>query len=115
MENEQKYIYVKPVEGRVVPRYGTGSFIGHSYSAGVGYVIHDGEITALPEIHYKRYGKEYNRAIRDGSLVQVSQDEYDASLYAQEAKSEAEAKAAKKAKSKSKPAKGAAKKKESDE
>jgi hypothetical protein len=70
--------YFKSVEGRVVPRYGTTTFIGVQRDQKVGWVWDTSAITRVPEYETTRYGKEYRRALSDGSMVECSKADFDA-------------------------------------
>jgi hypothetical protein len=65
-------LFVSCVEGAVVQRYGTGTFIGAERRALEPTVIdyHPAIIVAIPHDEFRKYRREYLRAVRDGSLVE---------------------------------------------
>ena len=55
------------VEGHVVPRWGTDTFIGVTRAPG-GWKWNTGKMVKIPADECRRYLREYNRALKDGSL-----------------------------------------------
>lgn len=87
-------IYVRSVEGHLVERFatcGTSSpvYIGATRGA-TGPVWRTDAIVAIPRAEFNRYRREYTRALSDGSIKLVSDEERRAS----EPKIKAAAKAA---------------------
>jgi hypothetical protein len=70
--------YFKSVEGMVVPRYGTATFIGVKRDKTVGWVWDTARVVRIPESETVRYMKEYRRALADGAMVECLRADYDA-------------------------------------
>lgn len=72
-------LYVTPVAGRTVPRFGAprGSYIG-ARRAGNQLEWDEERIVAIPADEYRRYRAEYDGAITDGSLKRRKAQEYEA-------------------------------------
>lgn len=70
--------YFRSIEGMVVPRYGTATFIGVQRDQKQGWIWDTNAIIRVPEYETTRYGKEYRRALADGALVECSKAEFDA-------------------------------------
>jgi hypothetical protein len=81
---ETQFRYFRCVEGHVVPRFGTTSFIGvhRSYP---GWEWNPEDVTAIPVEDCKRHLRSYNRALKDGSLIEVKKAEFDKVRAAEEA------------------------------
>jgi len=63
-------LFVSCVEGSVVMRYGTGTFIGaERVATPPGLAFHPEIVVAIPHEEYRKYRREYNRALSDGSLA----------------------------------------------
>jgi hypothetical protein len=64
-------LFVSCVEGSLVMRYGTRTFIGAERRALEPTVIdyHPDIIVAIPHDEFRKYRREYLRALRDGSLA----------------------------------------------
>lgn len=75
MSNAITFRYFKSVEGRVVPRFGQRSYIGCRRGP-QGFAWSD-QAVSIPAIEVVKYLREYNRALADGSLVEVSKAQYD--------------------------------------
>jgi hypothetical protein len=73
-------LYVSSVEGRHVQRYGSETMIGAVIDRSVeGLVRWDTEkVVAIPEAEYQAYRAEYERLIREGSLVRRTAADFDA-------------------------------------
>ena len=70
--------YFKSVEGMIVPRYGTSTFIGAKRDKTVGWIWDTTRVVRIPESETVRYMKEYRRALADGAMVECSRTDYDA-------------------------------------
>lgn len=86
--------YFSPVEGRVVSRYGSTGYVGARYEQGIGFVIDPGVVVKISDAMYRGHLKAWRRALRDGSLVEKTSEDYQAYLKKLEARSAEEAKAA---------------------
>lgn len=71
-----KFKYFSCKSGHAVPRFGTDVFIGAIKQSG-GFIWDEDKIAAIPESEVLRYKREYDRAIRDGSLISRTQVDYD--------------------------------------
>lgn len=71
-------LYVSCVEGAVVTRYGTRTFIGAERRALEPTVVdfHPDIVVAIPHDEFRKYRREYLRAMREGSLVERTADEW---------------------------------------
>lgn len=71
-------LFVSCVEGALVTRYGTGTFIGAERRANAPTVVdyHPDQIIAIPHDEFRKYRREYLRALRDGSLVERTAAEW---------------------------------------
>jgi hypothetical protein len=71
-------LFVSCVEGSLVTRYGTRTFIGAERATDdrrrVDY--HPDQVVAIPVDEYRKFRREYLRALRDGSLVERTADEW---------------------------------------
>ena len=96
------FVYLKPVEGNVVPRFGKpGSNIGHVFKKGDDgkrscFVISN-DVVRIPRAEFKLYQRAYQRAIDDEAIILSSKDEYDKYAESKSKASDAEAKKAAKA------------------
>lgn len=77
-----EFIYFKSVPGRLVTRFGTRTLIGAEI---IGSKVErekrlpmtqtdikwSDEPVAIPMSEYSRYRREYNRCVREGSLIEV--------------------------------------------
>ena|GEM_PF-2634085 len=70
--------YFRSVEGMIVPRYGTTTFIGAKRDKTVGWVWDTARVVRIPESETVRYMKEYRRALADGAMVECLRADYDA-------------------------------------
>lgn len=89
-----EFVYVKPVDGHLVPRYSTVSMDSPTYigATRVGKVV-TWDLESVVRIsleEWTRYGREYRRAVASGGLMMADEAAY---LVHQEAR-EAESKAA---------------------
>jgi len=106
---DMKYKYFSPVEGHLVPRYGAPnqhigarfvpsgeatarSLLGPSGQGSFVIVWNTKHVERIPAEECTMYGREYNRALADGSLKERKVKDYDNYIKATEA---AERKAAK--------------------
>lgn len=78
----EEFIYVKPVPGRLVPRYPT---LSSSTTTFIGARRHGKKlewtpdaVVRIPRAEWVRYLKEYNRALADGSLKKVTSADFNA-------------------------------------
>lgn len=64
-------LFVSSVEGRLVTRYGTRTFIGAERRASDPRQLewHTDQVIAIPHDEFRKYRREYLRALREGSLV----------------------------------------------
>lgn len=71
-------LFVSCVEGAVVTRFGTRTYIGCERRALEPTVVdyHPEQIVAIPHDEFRKYRREYLRALRDGSLVTRTEDEW---------------------------------------
>lgn len=71
-------LYVSCIEGALVTRYGTATFIGAERRATAPTVVdyHPEQIVAIPHDEFRKYRREYLRALRDGSLVERTAAEW---------------------------------------
>lgn len=78
MSHPQFALFVSSVEGSLVARYGTGTFIGAERRADDPRVVdfHTDLIVAIPHDEFRRFRREYLRALREGSLVARNVDEW---------------------------------------
>lgn len=68
-------LYVFPVEGKPVQRYGTNVLIGATRSAkgrGNTIVWTPDVVVHIPPEEFAKYGREYRRALESGSLKRAS-------------------------------------------
>lgn len=102
----EEYKYVKSKEGRVVPRYGTGTLIGckrkrPDKNTKSGH-IWSTDIVRIPMAEWIRYIKEYTRAVKDKSLILVKKEEWEKEEQVRQDKQKKEAEASAKAEKKKK-------------
>ena len=92
MSNNKKIIfsYFSSVKNHVVPRYGSPRYIGVRRT-NEGWDWDTERIVPIPENESVRYGREYNRALREGALLKKTEQDYKKYL-AKKAKEEAPAK-----------------------
>ncbi len=71
-------LFVSCVEGSLVTRYGTGTFIGAERRALEPTVVdyHPDIVVAIPHDEFRKYRREYLRAVREGSLVERTEQEW---------------------------------------
>lgn len=74
---EIEFRYFKSVEGHIVPRYGTQTYIGARIDKAEGWVWTE-DVKRIPTTEVTRYLREYNRALKDGAIVEVKRSDYDA-------------------------------------
>ncbi len=75
-----EFVYVKPVEGHLVPRYST---LRSSATTFIG-AVRDGKtlkwtvdaVVRIPRAEWTRYLKEYQRALAEGSLKKASEADF---------------------------------------
>ena len=82
MVETTEFQYFGPVEGAVVPRYGSRSFIGVRRDAEMGWVWDLDVIVPVPKSQVDQYQREYRRALADGHLKEYTKAEYEASQIA---------------------------------
>lgn len=70
------YRYFSSVEGHVVGRFGSTSFIGVRRGPD-GWVWVTDDVYRIPIIEINRYVREYKRALADGSLKEVTKADFD--------------------------------------
>jgi hypothetical protein len=76
-KTEPEFRYFRSVEGYVVPRYGTQSFIGVQRDRAVGWRWDTADVFAIPIADCKRYAREYRRALTTGALVEVTKADFE--------------------------------------
>lgn len=71
-------LFVSCVEGSLVTRYGTGTFIGAERRADDPRQVdfHPDQVIAIPDDEFRKYRREYLRALREGSLRQRTEAEW---------------------------------------
>lgn len=71
-------LFVSCVEGAPVTRHGTRTFIGCERRALEPTIIdyHPEQIVAISHEEFRKYRREYLRALKDGSLVSHTADEW---------------------------------------
>ncbi|MCP4674347.1 MAG: hypothetical protein GY854_02280 [Deltaproteobacteria bacterium] len=74
-----KFRYFSSVQGQVVQRYGTDTFIGVKRTAN-GWDWNDESVVPIPETECSRYEREYQNAVRNGALKIRTQKDYEAYL-----------------------------------
>ena len=82
MANEQAqfaFHYFRAVQGKAVPRYGSGSFIGATRGK-KGFTINPKVVVAIPRKEFLPYQKAYRSALRHKSLAKATDAEYSAYL-----------------------------------
>jgi hypothetical protein len=89
-----KFHYFSPVEGRVVSRYGSTGYVGARYEQGIGFVVDTNVVVKISDAMYRGHLKAWRRALRDGSLVEKTAEDYQAYLKKLEARSAEEARVA---------------------
>lgn len=70
-------LFVSSVEEHLVTRYGTRTFIGAERDKN-GIKWNTKAIVAIPHDEYRRYRREYDRALRDKSLTPRTEAEWNA-------------------------------------
>lgn len=77
-QHPQFALFVSSVEGSLVTRYGTATFIGAERSATDPRAVewHPDQVVAIPHDEYRKFRREYLRALREGSLVERTADEW---------------------------------------
>lgn len=80
MSHPQFALFVSCVEGSLVTRYGTRTFIGAERRADDPRVVdyHPEHVVAIPHDEFRKYRREYLRALREGSLVERTAAQWDA-------------------------------------
>ena len=71
-------LFVSCVEGCLVTRYGTRTFIGAERRTDDPTVVdyHPEQVVAIPHDEHRKFRREYLRALREGSLVERTADEW---------------------------------------
>ncbi len=62
-KKKPKFKYFSCVKGKVVPRFGTASYIGARRTHD-GFEFDEEKVVAIPEDEVTRYGREYRNALR---------------------------------------------------
>jgi hypothetical protein len=85
-------IYVTPVKGRTVPRFGApaGTYIG-ARRVGKQLEWDEERVVPIPENEYRRFRAEYSGAIADGALKKRTAADFEASQQALPARRKAAA------------------------
>ena len=68
--------FFSAVEGALVVRYGTGELIGAAYLPGGGVAFDLDRIVGISEAEAAAYLREYDRAVRAGSLRERTEEEF---------------------------------------
>jgi hypothetical protein len=87
---DMKYRYFSCKKGHVVSRFGTKAFIGCRVVQNQ-HIWNEDEVVAIPVTDTIRYLKEYNRVLKDGAIIERTQEDYDSWIKVQESKSRGEA------------------------
>lgn len=91
-----EFVYVKPVSGHLVPRYSTLRSSSTTYIGarrdGKAIEWDTDAVVAIPLAEWNRYGREYRRALSEGSLMPADKAAYETWLKKREEESEASAK-----------------------
>jgi len=76
----EDFVYVKAVNGRLVPRYASLRASSTTYVGatrhGKEIVWTDGAVVRIPRAEWTRYAKEYQRAVKAGDLLTSTAAEY---------------------------------------
>lgn len=72
-----EFRYFSPAKGRVVPRYGAGSFIGASRGP-KGFTVNTEAVVAIPVTETNRFHKEYRKAVELKDLVERTKKDWEA-------------------------------------
>jgi hypothetical protein len=70
--------YFRSVEGKVVPRYGTATYIGAQRDQKMGWVWDTSAVVRIPEYEVERFAREYRRALAEGAIIECARADYDA-------------------------------------
>lgn len=65
---EPKLVHFRVSEGSAVTRFGTGTLLGCKLDPETKKIVWSGDVVAISEYEYRRYQKEYDRAVRMGDL-----------------------------------------------
>src|SRR5262249_17920724 len=76
-DQEIKFRYYSPCEGRAVARFGTPLHIGATRTA-LGYQIDPEAVVAIPETEFIQFSKDYTDAVRNGDLKESNKEAFDA-------------------------------------
>lgn len=76
-------LYVRPVAGHLVPRYGTREYLGARVTAD-GVVWDEKQIIPLTEEYERTYRKELLQDIETGALKKATEEEFSAQCKAEE-------------------------------
>lgn len=71
------YSYYGPVAGRVVERYGTGTFIG-ALKTKTKFVQDLAIVVRVPADEHEKHSRSYAQAVHHGDLVERTEADYDA-------------------------------------
>jgi len=74
-----EFQYFSCVEGHVVQRYGTDTYIGVTRTAN-GWEWDTEKVVLIPIAEIARYRREYLRAVKEGSLTERTKQDHDAYL-----------------------------------
>ncbi len=78
-KTKSEFRYFSSVQGRVVPRYGTDTFIGVKRTPS-GWEWDEERVVAIPAAECSRFGREYQNAVRLKALKKRTREDYDAYL-----------------------------------
>ncbi len=78
-KTKSEFRYFSSVQGRVVPRYGTDTFIGVKRTSS-GWGWDEERVVAIPAAECSRFGREYQNAVRLRALKVRTREDYDAYL-----------------------------------
>ena len=75
-KRDGEFKYFGAVKGRPVSRYGSSGFIAARLVKGVGHVMDTNRVVRIPYSDYRAFARAYDRAVRDGSLIVKTEDDY---------------------------------------
>jgi hypothetical protein len=102
-DNPNKFHYFSPVTGHVVARYGSTGYIGAVRDPKQGFNVDPDVVVRIPDAAYRSNLKAYRRAVKDGSLIARTANDYDNYVKRAAEKADAEAKAKRAAEAQSEP------------
>lgn len=91
MSAATEFVYVSCVPGKLVTRFGTGTYIGALVAPSGAASFDPREVVAIPIAEWAKYTREYGRLLRGGDLIERSAQEHEAFVKAQAAAAQKEA------------------------